>query len=205
MENQNGQVPEVEILDANGNPMEVDAEALKAIEAQEQGGELPVAKKEEQRHDVAGEELNPEDYEVKEDQDVEESEADKDVSEETDRLQEREDELLQREILLEAGGEESYQALAEFALENLSKAELDAYDNIMETGTKEQCLFAVRMLKRLASVDSGELLSGEPAQTLRGFASEREFMEALNNPRYGVDPEYTREVETRTALSMGRI
>ena len=95
------------------------------------------------------------------------------------------------------GGAEAYNSLIDWAQENFSEAEIDAYDQMIDSGNMAQINLALQALYFRYS-DSmgydGETLQGKPAQTQTGFRSQQELIEAMNDPRYDDDPAYRQDV-----------
>lgn len=95
------------------------------------------------------------------------------------------------------GGEEQYGNMINWAKDNFSDAEIDAYDAVIETGNMAQINLALQALY-YRYTDSmgqdGELLQGKPAQAQNGFRSQAELIEAMNDPRYDNDPAYRQDV-----------
>jgi hypothetical protein len=129
-----------------------------------------------------------------------------------EKIKEMEDEAVRQAILAEAGGEDSYKALQEFATENFNEVQLEMFNAAIVNGTKEQAVAAVSLLKQLASVhgvavsDKG-FMSGKPNQPSGtiGFKSRAEFHAAISNPLYrdftAKGDAYREEVQKRLALS----
>lgn len=97
-----------------------------------------------------------------------------------------------------AGGEESYQALMQWAGSSLPTASVEAFDNLVETGNTEAIRLAVAGLRaeydRANGVD-GELLTGKaPTQTVDVFRSQAEVVRAMSDPRYDNDPAYRQDI-----------
>lgn len=104
------------------------------------------------------------------------------------------------------GGTESYLAMAVWAKDNLSPAELDAYDTAVNSGNVEQAKLAAQGLYSRFNKDSGMgnrvRQSNGVAPSPSGFASMDEVMKAMNDPRYKAgDPEYHAEVQQRLRAS----
>lgn len=97
-----------------------------------------------------------------------------------------------------AGGQQEYEQMLSWAGENLSEAEIDMYDNVMDSGDPAACFFAVQALMArygdMTGVD-GELLTGQSPTTQRqAFRSQAELVEAMSDPRYENDPAYRSDV-----------
>lgn len=97
-----------------------------------------------------------------------------------------------------AGGEQQYEQMLGWASENLSEAEIDMYDDVMDSGDPAACFFAVQaLMARYADstgVD-GELLTGKsPTTVAQGFRSQAELVQAMSDSRYESDPAYRADV-----------
>lgn len=95
------------------------------------------------------------------------------------------------------GGQDQYSSLIEWAGENFSEAEIDAYDAVIESGNMAQINLALQALYYRytdAMGQDGELLQGKPAAAQAAFRSQQELIEAMNDPRYDNDPAYRQDV-----------
>ena len=97
-----------------------------------------------------------------------------------------------------AGGEQQYEQMLGWASDNLSEAEIDMYDDVMDSGDPAACFFAVQALMARygdsTGVD-GELLTGKsPTTVAQGFRSQAELVQAMSDPRYESDPAYRSDV-----------
>lgn len=103
------------------------------------------------------------------------------------------------------GGEGNYEAMAEWAAENLDETELDAYNEVVENGTVEQARMAVRGLFAQFKSAGGKaptLIQGATQGTgVKPFASAAQVTEAMKDPRYKNDPAYRQTVEQRLAVT----
>ena len=98
------------------------------------------------------------------------------------------------------GGQDQYSALIEWAGENFSEAEIDAYDAVIESGNMPQINLALQALYYRytdAMGQDGELLQGKPAASQSAFRSQQELIQAMNDPRYDNDPAYRQDVLTK--------
>lgn len=138
---------------------------------------------------------NDEEGEESEEQEATEDTDDQsDESEEQGGLTDADIEALQEM----AGGEEQYDQMLGWAGENLSEAEIDMYDDVMDSGDPAACFFAVQALMARygdsTGVD-GELLTGKsPSTVAQGFRSQAELVQAMSDPRYESDPAYRSDV-----------
>ena len=95
------------------------------------------------------------------------------------------------------GGEEQYANLISWAQQNFSEAEINAYDQVIETGNVQQINLALQALyyRYTDSVgQDGNLIQGKPAQAESTYRSQQELIQAMNDPRYDNDPAYRQDV-----------
>ena len=97
-----------------------------------------------------------------------------------------------------AGGEKAYGDLVNWAGENLGQADIDAFDQIVGTGSVEAIKLAVSGLKSQydnANGYEGQMYTGKaPKQTQDVFRSQAELVAAMNDRRYDKDPAYRQDV-----------
>jgi hypothetical protein len=103
------------------------------------------------------------------------------------------------------GGQEFYSQMLGWAAENLSPAEVAAYDNVVNNGDADAVYWAAMGLKAKYT-DSvgfeGKQVSGKrPSRAEPGFRSHVELARAIQDPRYRDDPAYRRDVEDKLARS----
>jgi hypothetical protein len=112
------------------------------------------------------------------------------------------------EIYNAAGGEDQYKSAVEWASENFSDEEIDAFNEIVDSGNKKQIQWAVKSLAaqyKTANAKPVEV-SGQTARaTSDVFKSVAELKVAMSDPRYKPgpqqDPSYIQEVEKKLARS----
>jgi len=105
-----------------------------------------------------------------------------------------------------AGGAEKYNELVNWASKNLSKAEQDVFNNMVDSGDVEQAKFAVQGLMTKAGAtynpNQPELFEGTSDVTSPdAYQSVSQVTDAMNDPRYEKDPAFRREVEQKIARS----
>jgi len=104
-----------------------------------------------------------------------------------------------------AGGQEQYQELIDWAGSNIPDDEIDAFNNVIESGNMNTIRMAVQGLRARysqANGQTGKLIQGETRGPSGGaFRSVAEIVEAMKDPRYSKDPAYRADVEQRVALS----
>ena len=102
------------------------------------------------------------------------------------------------EIKNSAGGEKAYGELVTWAGENLPQAEIDAFDEIVGSGSTQAIKLAVSGLKAQyenANGYEGQMLTGKaPKNTQDVFRSQQELVAAMNDRRYDNDPAYRQDV-----------
>ena len=104
-----------------------------------------------------------------------------------------------------AGGDKAYDNLISWVSDNLPKNQVDAFDNLVESGNVQAIQLAVQGLK--ASYDEangyeGRMLQGKPAKAAGDvFRSQPELVEAMADPRYDNDPAYRRDVMDKLSRS----
>ena len=113
----------------------------------------------------------------------------------------------QRQALLNvAGGEKRANHMFSWAKDNLSDAQIDAYNAKLELGGADAMLAMESLVQRYEqsgasigpSTVSGAAASGADGSVYRSTA---QVVEAINDPRYKTDPAYRREVQDRIGRS----
>lgn len=103
------------------------------------------------------------------------------------------------------GGEEKYSDMMKWAIDNVPDAEIDMYDSVMESGDRNAAFFAMQALsyKYGESVGvEGKLVQGKaPTDTIKGFKSQAEVVNAMQDPRYDRDPAYRQEIMAKLESS----
>lgn len=99
-----------------------------------------------------------------------------------------------------------FDAMAEWANDNLGQEEFDAFDDIVTTGTKEQAKFAVKSLYdryTQANGSSPRLVQGAvTGGSTMPFKSMQELARAQSDPRYKTgDKAYHEEIDRRLSVS----
>ena len=109
----------------------------------------------------------------------------------------------QMEITAEIGGMQEYQKLSNWASENLSDSELEAYNLTVESGTVDQAKFAIRSLyKQYQDAGAPNIAQGSVNGTgIPPFQSRAQVTVAMSDKRYETDPAYRDEVLKRLARS----
>ena len=97
-----------------------------------------------------------------------------------------------------AGGEKAYANIVNWAKSNLPKSSIDAFDEVVNTGSVQAIQLAVAGLKteyNNANGVEGRMVTGKTAPD-RGdvFRSQAELVRAMNDARYDSDPAYRQDV-----------
>ena len=95
------------------------------------------------------------------------------------------------------GGQDQYANLIGWAQQNFSEAEIEAYDQVIDSGNVSQINLALQALYYRytdAMGQDGNLLQGKPAAAETGFRSQAELIQAMNDPRYDNDPAYRQDI-----------
>jgi len=97
-----------------------------------------------------------------------------------------------------AGGEEGYTQLMQWSGENLDQADVDAFDQLVDSGNARLIKLAVAGLKAEMEKSvgfEGEMATGRaPRQQADVFRSQAEVVQAMSDPRYDRDPAYRQDV-----------
>lgn len=112
-----------------------------------------------------------------------------------------------QDVMNHVGGEKDFRELQTWMKGNLSKAELDAYNEAVNSDN----LNAVKLIldgiqaKRVAKQGTrrATLLGGASKSAPKGFSGRDEMIKAMSDPRYGIDRAYTISVERKMSLSNG--
>ena len=107
------------------------------------------------------------------------------------------------EVKAIAGGDNGYEALMNWASDNMSEADAKNFDEVVETGNKAAVSFAVKALMGQYEDAQGRdsnLITGKsaPVETYRSMA---EVVRAMNNPLYDQDESYRDDVRRKLEVS----
>ena len=96
------------------------------------------------------------------------------------------------------GGEQAYKNIMTWSQNNLPESKINAFDELVESGSVEAISLAVEGLKaryEMANGYEGELVTGRaPVQQSDVFRSQAELVAAMSDPRYDNDPAYRNDV-----------
>jgi len=101
------------------------------------------------------------------------------------------------------GGKETYAEMVQWAGQNLSKDEIEAYNSALSSGNQAQMQFAVKGLQARFTANNREpslkTVGGKAANA--GYRSVAEVVAAMSDPKYKTDPAYRADVERKLANS----
>ena len=104
-----------------------------------------------------------------------------------------------------AGGEDAYSELVSWASDNLDSSDVEAFDEIINTGSLSAVKLAVTGLMNMYEQQNGydgEMLTGTGArEQLDVFESQAQVVEAMSDPRYDRDPAYRQAVFNKLSRS----
>jgi len=97
-----------------------------------------------------------------------------------------------------AGGEAAYANIVNWAKLNLPKESIQAFDEVVSTGSVQAIQLAVAGLKteyNNANGVEGKMVTGKPAPNKGDvFRSQAELVRAMSDPRYDNDPAYRQDI-----------
>ena len=102
------------------------------------------------------------------------------------------------------GGEAAYKQLVSWAADNFSQSEIDAFDNVVDSGNVDAINLALAGLKARytdAVGYEGKMIQGKAAAPADTFKSQAEVVRAMNDSRYDRDPAYRDEIMQKLARS----
>ena len=95
------------------------------------------------------------------------------------------------------GGEAAYQQLVGWAAQNFSEAEIQAFDNVVDSGNVAAINLALAGLQARytdANGYEGKMIQGKAAAPADTFKSQAEVVRAMSDPKYDRDPAYRNEI-----------
>lgn len=112
---------------------------------------------------------------------------------------------VRNEVLATVGGEQTYTDMVQWAAANMSKAEIDAFNSVVDGRDKGQVMLAVQGLKARYEAANGsnpKLINGSTTGNSGAvFRSTAELTAAMRDPRYRTDSAYRADVEQRLSRS----
>ena len=102
------------------------------------------------------------------------------------------------------GGEAAYQQLVGWAAQNFTPSEIQAFDNVVDSGNVDAINLALAGLKARytdANGYEGTMIQGKAAAPADTFKSQAEVVRAMSDARYDRDPAYRDEIMQKLARS----
>lgn len=101
-----------------------------------------------------------------------------------------------------AGGEQAYNKVIEWAQGNLSNKVLSSFNRAIDNNNLEAVTLMFEGMKAKMVAKQGTrnptiMGGGVTTGGYKGFSNKQEVVEAMSDPRYGTDPNYTRSVELK--------
>lgn len=113
-------------------------------------------------------------------------------------------ELMTTQLHTQLGGEERMTQIANWGAENLSEAEIETYNEMIESGEVNKILTAYQSIEARMSQKTGNKFI-QPTSTgnddAYAFQSRAQMIQAMSDPRYAKDPAYRDEVTRKIARS----
>ena len=110
-----------------------------------------------------------------------------------------------KSIQQSVGGEEQYQALVNWAGQNLDTESIEAFDTLVETGNAKAIQLAVAGIYQMYEAQNGsdgQMITGKaPSTSGERFRSQAEVVAAMSDPRYDRDPAYRQEIVNKLERS----
>ena len=102
------------------------------------------------------------------------------------------------------GGEAAYQQLVGWAAQNFTESEIQAFDNVIDSGNVAAINLALAGLQARytdANGFEGNMIQGKAAAPADTFKSQAEVVRAMSDPRYDKDPGYRDDIMQKLARS----
>jgi hypothetical protein len=102
------------------------------------------------------------------------------------------------------GGEAAYQQLVGWAAQNFTQSEIQAFDNVVDSGNIDAINLALAGLKARytdANGYEGQMIQGKAAAPADTFKSQAEVVRAMSDSRYDRDPAYRDAIMQKLARS----
>jgi len=103
------------------------------------------------------------------------------------------------------GGAQNYEAMVQWAQENLTDGDIDAYDAVVSNGSLEEAQMAVQGMYARFLAGGGKapnLVQGSTSgEAIKPFNSSAQVTEAMRDKRYTTDPAFRANVEKRLSVT----
>jgi len=113
----------------------------------------------------------------------------------------------QDKIFQEVGDKSAYTEMVTWASQNLPEAQIDMFNEAVESGNHDKALFAINGLKAQyvaqRGSEPGRTIDGRPSTTGPRYDGEAEWIKDCENPKYWTDQAYREKVERKFAATWG--
>ena len=102
------------------------------------------------------------------------------------------------------GGEKHVQEIVDWAENNLTDAEIESYNDLIDSGDLDRIVTAYKSIEaRMGATTGKRFISPTDGTSTEsgGFQSKSEMVQAMTDPRYAKDPAFRAQVEKRLARS----
>jgi hypothetical protein len=113
-------------------------------------------------------------------------------------------EKIRGEIFNELGGEDQFNTIVEWAVQNMSKADIERYNRDVDSGdlaTVRNAVMSLAYRYEKAVGTEPKLVGGDKGAAGEGFKSLAQLTAAMKDPRYATDPAYRAEVQEKLSRS----
>lgn len=114
-------------------------------------------------------------------------------------------EVQAKELHDSVGGSDQFNSMTEWASDNFSDGEIDAFNDAMTSGSPDAKRMAVAGLQARYSASEGSepsrSISGEASKGGSAYRSVAEMMSDMNDPRYETDPAFRNDVAMKLERS----
>lgn len=110
---------------------------------------------------------------------------------------------MEQEAFSLVGGQDQYTAMLDWAAQNLSKAEQDAFDAAVtgNAAQRKQAIVALQAQFERAVGKNPQLVSGNAGSSVGVYQSRAEMVRDMQNPKYQTDPAFRAMVQQKLAAS----
>lgn len=142
--------------------------------------------------------LKPESYEALEKAGIPKAVVDDYISSQAQRA-----ETFKSEMHESVGGEENFTSMIRWAAENMTPAEVEAYNAALDKGPASIKLAVAGLHDKYIKATGGtpKLYGGKPASGVTGYRSHAEQQRDMQDARYKTDPAFREEVTARSLAS----
>tara|TARA_R100001463_G_scaffold132440_1_gene193132 strand:- start:4197 stop:4925 length:729 start_codon:yes stop_codon:yes gene_type:complete len=110
----------------------------------------------------------------------------------------------QNELYGQAGGEDNYNQMSEWASENMNESEIDAYNEAISSGNASQARLAIDgLLSRYRASGNAEpnLVGGKASSSVDTYQSWAQVTKEMGTPEYKKDPAFRNAVQKKLERS----